>query len=213
MTENKSHVGFEVGALIEDDLRSLQRARRRHFLPALIGWLLVAGTIFGITGVRGGLLEQPAWQIAAQVGVWGLCLLALPAVGLGLIFPGRLAKVALVVGTAGLTVLASFDWQLTPGTSWSVGPCAALQTVVGLLLLGIGAWSGAFVQRLRPSAGYWIAAGVALAALNTSTWHCGDTTLGHVISNHIGGGAAMLVCAAILGHMIHRRTFDRSTLV
>ena len=58
MTENKSHVGFEVGALIEDDLRSLQRARRRHFLPALIGWLLVAGTIFGITGIRGGLLEQ-----------------------------------------------------------------------------------------------------------------------------------------------------------
>ena len=201
--------GFEVGALIQADLESLQRERRLHFAPALAAWLVITGIIFGFTGIRGGLLDQPWWQIVAQVLVWLLCLVVLPSVGLGLIFPTRIKKVALIGAAVSLTVLASFDWGLEGGGAWSVGPCALLQTVVGAALLGIGGWSGAFIQRARPAAGFWIASGIALAALNTSTWHCADTSLGHVMSNHISGGIAMLLCAAIVGNLLHRRSSPR----
>jgi len=193
---------------IEADLVALQRERRRHFMPAFVAWLCVAGVVFGFAGIRGSLLFQPWWQISAQIGVWVLCLGILPAVGLGVMFPSRATKLFIIIGALALTTLGSFDWRVSGSGPWHLGPCFLLQTVVGVSLLAIGGWSGAFAQRVHAAAGFWIASGIALAALNTSTWHCADTTLGHVVPNHIGGGVAMLLCAAILGNLLHRRSFE-----
>lgn len=207
MTPNEaSHTSVVQGA-IDADLRALTREKRRHFLPAFVAWIAVAAVVFSVAGLRGSLLEQPWWQILAQVGVWTLCLGVLPAVGLGVIFPTPLTRALIICAALGLTVAGSFDWSVKAGGPWMVGPCFALQTVVGVALLAIGGWSGAFLQRARPAAGFWIASGVAMAALNTSTWHCADTTFGHVVPNHIGGGVAMLLCATILGQLLHRRAF------
>ena len=208
MTPPESSPISLVQGAIEADLESLKREKRRHFFPAFVAWIAVAAVVFSLAGIRGSLLLQPWWQVLAQGAVWVMCLGVLPAIGLGVIFPGRVTKTLIIVSALGLTILGSFDWSVEPGGSWIVGPCFALQTVVGVALLAIGGWSGAFVQRARPAAGFWIASGVALAALNTSTWHCADTTFGHVIPNHIGGGLAMLLCAAILGQLLHRQHFD-----
>jgi hypothetical protein len=208
MNPNQASPAGVAQHAIDADLRALTREKRRHFLPAFVAWVAVAAVVFSIAGIRGSLLEQPWWQILAQVGVWTLCLGVLPAVGLGVIFPTARTKALLICAALVLTIAGSFDWSVNPGGPWLVGPCFALQTVVGVALLAIGGWSGAFLQRARPAAGFWIASGVAMAALNTSTWHCADTTFGHVVPNHIGGGVAMLLCAAILGHFLHRRAFD-----
>ena len=187
-----------IGDAIEADLKALQRERRRHFFPAFVAWVVVASVIFGIAGIRGSLLFQPWWQLLSQIAVWALCLVVLPAIGLGVIFPSRATKVGLVASALVLTVLASFDWSVSGEGPWAVGPCFALQTIVGVALLAIGGWSGAFVQRASPAAGFWISSGVALAALNTSTWHCADTTR---ISTPIGRrfGQGDILCHGVLG--------------
>ena len=153
MTPNEaSHTSVAQGA-IDADLRALTREKRRHFLPAFVAWIAVAAVVFSVAGLRGSLLEQPWWQILAQVGVWTLCLGVLPAVGLGVIFPTPLTRALIICAALGLTVAGSFDWSVKAGGPWMVGPCFALQTVVGVALLAIGGWSGAFLQRARPAAG------------------------------------------------------------
>jgi hypothetical protein len=76
---------------------------------------------------------------------------------------------------------------------------------VGVLLLGLGFISGAFVQRRRASSVFWVAAGLSLAALNVATWHCPITGLLHVVPGHLGGAALLLVLAAVVGMWAHRR--------
>jgi hypothetical protein len=207
-TPEKRHEHLDARALIEGDLDQLQRERRRHFVPALLLAAVALGSFIVIGGVRPDLLSQPPWQLLIQVALWALCLVVFPAIGLGLMFPGRVVRVLLAVGAVLLTFAATLGWpsDLVPNHDrFSFDGCMMMLTLFGVGLLGLGLFSGAFVQRRRTSAVYWIAAGVALAALNTVTWHCPNTGAAHVMPNHIGGAVVMMVLASVVGFVVHRR--------
>ena len=84
---------------------------------------------------------------------------------------------------------------------WSAISTALL---VGVLLLGVGFISGAFVQRKRFGAVFWVASGVALVALNIVTWHCPGTGIFHVLPNHMGAAVGLLVLATAAGLVARR---------
>lgn len=200
---------LDAGALIAHDLEDLQRERRRHFVPALALVILAIGGLLVTTGFRGDLLTQPPLQLATQIALWVLCLLVLPAVGLGLVFPSRWARVGLVVLTIGLTMGASLSWQLhdhhTGAMHFGIDGCFIVQLTLGAALFILGAFSGAFVQRRRAAAVYWVAAGLGLAALNTGTWHCPNATLEHVMPSHFTAAAVLITVTAVVGLVLHRR--------
>ncbi len=86
-----------------------------------------------------------------------------------------------------------------------IDSCLVMLVIFGIGLLALGLFSGAFVQRRRPSAIYWVAAGVTLAALSTVTWHCPKTGAEHVMPNHLGGALALMLLACVVGFVAHRR--------
>lgn len=194
---------------ISKDLDALQRERRRHFAPALGIVLAVVAGAFVMAGLRNDLLEQPTWQLGVQIAVWLLCLVAFPAIGLGLVFPSRATRIALALGAVTLAVLATTGWPLAtalggPGAEHGVDGCLAMIAGSGAVLLGLGVVSGAFVQRTRVTGVYWVAAGLALAALNMVTWVCPATGLRHVLPGHLGGGLALLIVALVAATFAHR---------
>ncbi|MCB9752757.1 MAG: hypothetical protein H6713_22610 [Myxococcales bacterium] len=204
---------IDAKALIDEDLAALQQERRRHFVPALVvalGALLLAAVL---SGVRGDMFSQPAWKVALQIAVWVQCLLVLPAIGLGLIFPGRAARVG-VVGLAAVTTLLagvgmptelpSVTSMVTHAVSDGFG-CVAYVFGAGLALLALGYFSGAFVQRRRSQAVLWVTAGIAMATLDAVTWHCPATDPTHTISTHVGAAVVILVITSVLAIVIHAR--------
>lgn len=206
---------IDVSALIIGDLRSRQRERRRHFLPALLLAVLFVGGSLAVFGVRADLLDQPPWQLALQLLLWVLCFLVFPAIGLGLIFPRKgarlgltlLAVIATIVAAAGQGLAGFTDLARHLTGEHGLG-CVGLMMAAGLIILVIGVLSGAFSQRRRPSTVYWITAGVTLASLNLVTWHCPATGLAHVLPGHLGGAALLLLLAsavALVAHVRQRR--------
>lgn len=203
---------IDINALIIGDLKRKQVAKRRHFLPALLLVLLFVGGSLAVLGVRADLFAQPPWQLALQFLLWLLCFLIFPAIGLGLVFPKRstrfslalLAVVATIAAAAGqgLSTIADLSHHLTG--EHGLG-CVWFMLGAGLIILAIGYVSGAFVQRRRPSAVYWITAGVALASLNMVTWHCPATGLAHVLPGHLGGAALLLLFASAVALFAHFR--------
>jgi len=195
----------DAAELIAADLNREQRARRAHFSPAL--WLTlvaVAGTL-AATGVRPDLLEQPWPALAGQLVLWVVCVLVFPAIGVGLLFPSRQMRLAIVgVGVVG-TLGATLRWPLAAGGLDRIASCFGLTVGVGALLLGIGLVSGAFVVRRRDSAVVWIAAGLSLAALNVITWHCPQTGLLHFATAHLAAAAGIIVVATAAGLWIRSR--------
>lgn len=152
---------------ITSDLETLHIERRRHFVPTL---LLVVGVLVAVLatlGLRPDLLEQPWWRLGAQIGAWALCLIMFPAVGVGLWFPSRAGRIALAVSGTALAVLANV--AIAGAGDGSLGPCPKLLGGAGVVLLGIGAVSGAFSERRMPSATYWIASGIGLSCLEMVT--------------------------------------------
>lgn len=198
---------IDAKALIEKDLDNLRSERRRHFVPALLLMVLCLGGFIMIRGTRPDLLEQPPWQLLVQITLWGMCLVVFPAIGLGLLFPNRGTRIALAVGGVVLTIAATMGWpfQVVPNHGFQLGGCLKMLLIFGAGLLGLGLFSGAFVQRRRSSAVYWVAAGVTLAALNTITWHCPETGAEHVMPNHLGGAIGMMLLASVVGFIVHRR--------
>lgn len=203
----------DAEALIRGDLRALRRGRARHFLPALGLSLLFIGGFLTLEGLRPDLWLQPAWQIAAQLAVWLLCLVALPAVGVGLWFPGRAMKLALAIGAVIAALAAAFGPALLdmfPGTGpLSQGPqfdrCVASMLGSGFPLIALAVLSGAFAQRRRAGGGLWVAGGLALMALDAITWHCPSNDLGHNLFSHAGPAGLLLGLAAVAGVIAHRR--------
>jgi len=204
---------LDVRALIGEDLDNLVRERRRHFLPALLLVLAFLGVMLTVVGLRPDLLNQPLWQLSSQILLWFMCLLVLPAVGLGLWFPGRLTKVILVLL---LPVLVFFGVVGLPDASVSLGEmfghvvtdgaiCTANMLATGTMLLIIGYFSGAFVQRKRRYAIVWISAGISIAAITTVTWHCSATACVHTLSSHLGGGLLLLGLSSLLAAGAHGR--------
>ncbi|MDC0715380.1 hypothetical protein [Nannocystis bainbridge] len=203
----------DAKSLIAGDLAERRRERLQHFRPA---WLLAAAIpLVGLlaTGARDDLWAQPAWILALQAFVWGLALFALPALGLGLWFPGRAARIALGLVAAVVAVLvaagpALFDMSYPTGMEdhpiYQIG-CASLTLAAGALVLAICAVSGAFVQRRRSAGALWLAAAIALVGIVTTTWHCVITGLDHTLPSHLGAGVLMLLLAGLVGAALHRR--------
>ncbi|MBK7823959.1 hypothetical protein [Nannocystis sp.] len=206
-------MSVDAGALIVGDLRALRRGRARHFAPALALSLLFVGGFLLLEGLRPDLWLQPGWQIAAQMAVWLLCLVALPAVGVGLWFPGRATRVALglmavvaaLVGALGPGLMDMFQGSGPMGQGPQLDRCVASTIGAGLPLLALGVLSGASAQRRRAGGALWVSGGVSLMALDAITWHCPSDDLGHNLFSHLGAAVLLLIVAAIAGLLAHRR--------
>ena len=199
--------GLDAAKLICADLEKTQRRRRRHFLPALVIVVLALGGGMLVVGLRPDLLEQPAWQLVLQCVLWLLCLIVFPAIGLGLVFPSRGVRIGLAGSAVGLTVLATLGLPTpemwAPDTHGGLG-CGALVTIYAVVVLLMGLLSGAFVQRRKTAAVYWIAAGVALTGLTAITWQCPLTGAAHVLPSHLGVAAVLMVATSVIGLLAHR---------
>lgn len=196
---------------IMQDLRKEQRVRRAHFLPAfLLAAILVIGVLVS-TKVRPDLLEQPPAQLVLQGALWIVCLLVLPAVGVGLLFPGRWMRVSLATGAILLAAAASTGWPFASvhhGGEAGVDGCMMVVMGTGVMLVLIGFLSGAFVQRRGVASVFWVAAGLTLVALNVVTWHCPASGLMHVLPGHLGGAALLMGVAVVVGILSRRRRHE-----
>lgn len=204
---------IDARRLIEGDLQDLRRERALHFRPALVLAVLAPAGLLLYTTLRDDLLRQPAWLLALQGVIWLLALLALPAIGLGLWFPSRPARVAL----AGAALAAASVVALGPelfrgpleGDLFRLGYCSYLTLGAGALVLAVCAISGAFAQRRRTTAALWLSASIALIGVVTTTWHCPVTELDHTLPMHLGSGALLLAVAAATGVAAHRVQRER----
>jgi lysylphosphatidylglycerol synthetase-like protein (DUF2156 family) len=212
MTDQRQHI--DAAQLIVADLESGQRQRRRHFLPALaIVTLAVAGAML-LMGLRPDLLAQPWWQLVLQCVLWVMCLIVFPAIGLGLVFPSRGARIGLAAGAVGLTMIATLgvpdaqmfgdDHHFSLGGNGG-GGCGLMISVYAAAVLLMGLLSGAFVQRRKATAVYWISAGISLTALTAITWQCPMTGAAHVVPSHLGVAAALMIGTSLIGVLAHRR--------
>ncbi|MEM6994550.1 MAG: hypothetical protein AAF721_28810 [Myxococcota bacterium] len=194
---------------ILQDLQKTQATRRKHFGPALMLVAIVVVGFFVVTRTRPDLFDQPPAMLALQVVLWGLCLLAMPAIGVGLVFPSRGGRLAIVLLAVFCAMAATTGWpipgHLSHGGHGGFDRCLTVVLGTGALLLGVGFLSGAFVQRRRVTAVFWVAAGLTLAALNVVTWHCPESGLMHVLPSHVGGAAMLLGVAVVVGIVTHRR--------
>lgn len=191
------------------DLERGQKARRAHFLPAIMLVAIVVLGFFVVMRVRPDLLDQPPEQLAVQCVMWVLCLLLMPAIGVGLFFPNRRLRLAIAVAAVFCAMAATTGWPFGApdmhGPDGGLDRCAAVVVGTGVLMLGIGMLSGAFVQRRRITGVFWVVAGLSLAALNIVTWHCPQSGLMHVLPSHLGGAGLLLAVGAAIGVMGWRR--------
>lgn len=206
-------MSHDAQQLILGDLADLRRDRRRHFVPALLLVLISLGGFFLLSGLRPDLWHQPPIQLALQLATWLLCLVALPAVGLGLWFPAR--PLRLLLALAG--VIAAVGAALGPGLMdmlEGTGPepramrldlCMTATFLEGALVFAIGVLSGAFVQRRGRGGALWLSGGIALVALDAVVWHCPSQDLWHNLQSHLGAAALLLALAAVAGVLVHRR--------
>ena len=202
------HKPPDAYAAIVADLECSKRAKRAHFLPALsLAAITIAGTLVTVS-VRPDLWQQPPAQLAMQAVLWVMCLLVMPAIGVGLLFPGRRTRLLLALGAVVTAVAATTGWPFGPhgGGHGGVDRCLTIVVGTGALLLGIGVLSGAFVQRRRMTSVFWVAAGLTLAALNIVTWHCPQSGIMHVLPSHLGGAGLLLAVAVVVGFFSHRRS-------
>ena len=153
--------GVDAAKLIVDDLESRLGDRRRHFLPALLIVVLAIGGATLTMGLRPDLLAQPWWQLGLQCLLWVLCLIIFPAIGLGLLFPPRTVRVLLAGSAVALTVFATLG--MPQGEVFGAdehfhfaGGCGAMIAAYATAVLLMGLLSGAFIQRRKASAVYWI---------------------------------------------------------
>ena len=215
MTEPRHSI--DAAQLIVADLESGQRQRRRHFLPALTIVTLAVGSAMLVMGLRPDLLAQPWWQLALQCVLWVLCLIVFPAIGLGLMFPSRGARVGLAAGAAALTIAATLgapEAQLSGAADKHfhfAGGCGLMITAYATVVLLMGLLSGAFVQRRKATAVYWISAGISLTALTAITWQCPMTGAAHVVPSHLGVAAALMIGTSLIGVFVHQRGIPKHT--
>lgn len=204
---------IDARRLITGDLAADRRARGHHFRAAAVLAATAPVVALVLTGARPDLLAQPPWLLGLQALVWTLALFALPALGLGLWFPGRAARVVLGLLAAAAAIVvaagpAPLDMSYEPvhdhGLVYRVG-CALLTLGTGALVLAVCAVSGAFAVRRRRTAALWLAAAIALIGVDTTTWHCPITGLDHTLPAHLGAGVLMLLVAGLIGVAVHRR--------
>jgi len=210
------HLHVDAAKLIVANLESGLRARRRHFIPALVLIVLALGGLMLMTGLRPDLLTQPSWQLALQAALWPVCMMLFPAIGVGLAFPARITRIALAAGVGLVTLLATLGLPhpsvFDPAAHCDfAGGCMMMIGLYAAIVLAMVSFNGAFVQRQQRSAVLWIAAGVSLATLAAITWQCPETSPEHVVPSHLGTAIAVMLVASLVGVAIHRRRERRVT--
>jgi hypothetical protein len=186
------------------DLEQQQCRRRAHFLRVLaLSTVVVAGALV-VGSVRADVWAQPLPQLAAELLVLVVCLVAMPAIGVGLWFPERGTRLALVAVAILATATAITGWPYAHRGD-AVDGCLGIVLGTGAALVAIGVASGAFVQRRCPSSVGWLAMGLSLVALNVATFHCPETGLRHVMPWHLGGAVVLMALAAGVGVAVRRR--------
>lgn len=205
-------MSVDAARLITEDLKVARRTRVRHFVPALILSLLAVGGFLVLEGLRPDLWRQPIGQIAAQIAAWGLCLVALPAVGMGLWFPPRAIRVTLVLAAIATAVLAALGPDLAgimagnvPGQGPRLDYCVTATLGTGFVVLAIGVLSGAFAARRRAASALWVSGGLSLMALDAIVWHCPSDDPGHNLYSHLGAAALLMLLASVAALIVHRR--------
>ena len=195
----------DVLGAIEADLAAAAAEKRRHFFPALIGAASLIAAMLAMAGIRDDVLEMPLWRQIALTGSWIVCGLLFPAVGVGVWFPRRAARIGLVVAGIVLPVAAVIGWPLGHDEPHGAAPCGVALLVLGAGLVGIGALSGAFAQRRAVASSAWVATGLTLAALATTSWVCPVDEGGHLTRGHIVPGLVLAALAVVLGRWLHAR--------
>lgn len=195
----------DVLEAIGADLSANTREKRRHFLPAIVGVLSLIFAVLAMAGIREDFIEMPMWRQLALAASWIICGLLFPAVGVGLWFPGRRTRIALAIAGIAVPLAAVVGWPM--GTDPAVDPtsCGMALVALGTGLVGVGALSGAFAQRRAAVSTTWVAAGLTLAALATTSWICPVDHGGHLAWGHLIPGLIFAGLALAVGRRLHRR--------
>jgi len=195
----------DILGAIEADLDAAAAEKRRHFLPALIGATSLIVALLAMGGIRDDFVDMPPWRQIALAGSWIVCGLLFPAVGVGLWFPRRATRIGLVVTGIALPLSAVVGWPLGHEEPHGAAPCGIALFVLGAGLVGIGALSGAFAQRRSVGSSAWVATGLTLAALATTSWVCPVDEGGHLTWGHVVPGLVFATVAVVLGRWLHAR--------
>ncbi|MGH1341208.1 MAG: hypothetical protein ACRBN8_06640 [Nannocystales bacterium] len=196
----------DVFDAIGADLSAGTREKRRHFLPAFVGAVLLIFALLAMTGIRQDFDQMPLWRQAALGVSWLVCGVLFPAVGVGLWFPSRSARLALAVAGIALPLSAVVGWPLGTDAPHGAASCAIALVALGTGLVGVGALSGAFAQRRAATSTMWVAAGLTLAALATTSWICPVDQGEHLVCGHLLPGLTFAALALALGRFMHRRS-------
>jgi hypothetical protein len=192
--------GAKAMAAIVDDLSALRRERRAHFgVGAAMAGVVLGAMVASM--IRGDLLAQPWPAIGAQLALWVLGLVALPAIGVGLWFPRRSTTYGIVVATLGLAVVAAFGSRAASplGAAVLEPRCLMGASMAGAVGLLLALSSGAFVQCQRPATKLWLAASIGTLSLVGIMWMCSEPGAMHVLMSHAGAAFAVTIVAIVLG--------------
>ncbi len=187
------------------DLRAGTREKRRHFVPAIVGAVSLILAILAMTGIRGDFIEMPMWRQIALAASWVVCGVLFPAVGVGLWFPSPGTRTALAVTGIAIPLTAVLGWPMGSDPPEQALSCGLALVALGTALVGVGALSGAFAQRRSASSTTWVAAGLTLAALATTSWICPVDHGGHLAWGHLLPALGFAALALALGRRLHRR--------
>jgi hypothetical protein len=184
---------------IFDDLSTLHRERRAHFGTSAIVLAAIVGALVATT-LRSDLLTQPLPALVAQISLWGLGLLVLPAIGVGLWFPRRGASIAVVASTIVLASIATLWPAQGPVEPAGLEPrCLMAVGMVGAIALAATMLTGAFHQCNRRSTRSWLAGGIAILSLVATVWMCSAPGVVHMLTSHIGAALGVAFVAVLIG--------------
>lgn len=195
----------DVFDAIGADLSAGTREKRRHFLPAIVGAISLIFALVAMAGIREDFIEMPMWRQLSLATSWIICGLLFPAVGVGLWFPGRRARIVLAVAGVAVPLAAVVGWPMGTDPPHEATSCGMALIALGTGLVGVGALSGAFAQRRAVVSTTWVAAGLTLAALATTSWICPVDHAGHLAWGHLVPGLIFAALALALGRRLHRR--------
>jgi hypothetical protein len=186
------------------DLEKQQCRRRAHFLRVLaVSAFVVVGSL-ALGSVRADIWQQSPSQLVAELVVLLVSLVAMPAIGVGLWFPERRTRLAIVAIAIVASATAVSGWPAARGGP-AVDGCLAIVLGTGAALVAIGVVSGAFVERRCPSSVAWVTMGLSLVALNVATVHCPETGMRHVMPWHLGSALLLMGLAAGVATLVRRR--------
>jgi hypothetical protein len=202
----------DVFDAIGADLSAAQTEKRRHFVPATIGAISLSLALVAMAGIREDISELGLWRQIAFGASWIVCGFLFPAVGIGIWFPRRVTRLSLIAAGVVLPLCAVLGGPQAQEHPHPAGPCGLALVVLGIGLVGIGALSGAFAQRRAKGSTIWVAAGLTLAGVTTTSVVCPVDEPGHLLWGHVIPGLGFMVAAIVLGRWVHarqRRTGER----